>query len=76
LKSKKQKQDEAIARKRQFFYVYIENWCKAQPQSQHYKDLVAQHGIACGIEYQKLAEADLVRAAAEAHVDRYGNPLN
>jgi len=75
MKTKQQKQNEALERKRKFFYVYIENWIKARPGSEETKKIVSEHGTDFLDKWQKRTEAELVRAAAEAKVDRYGNPF-
>jgi hypothetical protein len=73
-KSKQQKQQEAIDRNRAAFPGEIKMWCNAQaysntPSNIHY--FGKEH---CDKHFAN-AEKRLVRAAAEAHVDRHGNPL-
>lgn len=73
-KSVQQKQQEALARKREAFPKLIAYWCSMSRQGDIYK---WRHSIDCewAEEGFKEAERRLVKAAAEAHVDRHGNPL-
>ncbi len=73
-KSKQQKQQEAIARNRSAFPNEIKMWCRTQSSGELYKERLQISKEAA----QKCAsdgDIQLLRAAKEAHVDRYGNPL-
>lgn len=73
-KTKYQKQQEAIERKRKFFHVYVTLWIDSQPGGEKYKRQLA-FGKEAADKCAAEAERALVKAAKEANVDRYGNPL-
>lgn len=79
-KTKFQKQQEALARKRAAIDYHREQWQKTQAGSAIYKQIMQQHG---GNEKgRNEAESNaayyairLKKACAEAQVDTHGNPL-
>ena len=73
-KSKEQKQKEAIERKRAAFPAEIKMWCEAQEYSTKASNIHKFGKEHCD-KHMADAEKRLVRAAKEAHLDRYGNPL-
>lgn len=73
-KSKQQKQQEAIERKRLSFKYEIQHWIRCQPGGDHY-EAALKHSKQAAQTVASDAECDLTRSAREAQVDRYGNPL-
>lgn len=74
-KTKLEKQMEAIARKRFTFPIYIRRWEAWQPGGKYYEAAPDNDGPQGRQARMQEAEADLLRAAAEAQVDRDGKPL-
>jgi hypothetical protein len=75
MKTKSQKQYEAIERKRRFFHVHQKYWVsrhaealKISPTSTSLQD---KHVLYIA----QQAEIKLLKAAKEAHLDRDGNPI-
>lgn len=71
-KTKYQKQQEAIARKRAFLHEYRELLSKAVAGR---KDITTQFGEAEAQHRIDAAQASLKEAARQAHCDVHGNPL-
>ena len=74
-KTKQQKQQEAIERKRSFFHVYRKDFMDLSVGGDRYKEILATHGHDFADARAQQASRALDRAAAEAKCDRYGNPL-
>lgn len=74
-KSKQQKQEEALQRKRAAFPEQIASWRKHQRGGEFYKVTVEWDSVKAADEEAAEAEKRLVKAAAEAGLDRYGNAL-
>lgn len=74
MKSKQQKQQEAIERKRKAFPYHQQRWINANADVLR---CPKEHAARLPFLQQCAAQAEmaLVRAAKEAHVDRHGNPL-
>jgi hypothetical protein len=71
-KTKFQKQQEAIERKRAFLHVYRERYHKIFASQEQ---ITKQLGTEAAQQRLTEAEQSFKRACAEAHVDAYGNPL-
>lgn len=74
MKTKEQKQKEALARNRAAMPQKIAEWCESQPGGKRYKAAMV-HGKDHAQKIASQAEIGLLRAAKEAQTDRHGNPL-
>jgi hypothetical protein len=74
-KSKKQKQEEAIERKRAAFKHHIKWWTIAHNRLANPPSGASDIDMKLLKASAESAEASLVKAAYEAQVDRYGNPI-
>lgn len=75
-KSKQKKQEEAISRKRDHFRTHAYPlWQKQQPGGDWYESELKSYGKNDAAKMASEADIMLTKAAAEAHVDRHGNPI-
>lgn len=73
-KSKQQKQEEALARKRQLYNSKLEEMKRWQPHGQSYKKWFERHGKQSAEKRLAEANANWGRYLLEAQLDIYGNP--
>lgn len=75
-KSKQQKQDEALARKRQNYNVQLERWRDWGYTDKNYVDYAKQHGEEAAEKRKVQADAIWCKYLKEAQLDIYGNPVS
>lgn len=73
-KSKQQKQEEALARKRQLYNSKLEEMKRWQPHGQTYKEYRERNGLLATEKRLAEANANWGRYLLEAQLDIYGNP--
>jgi hypothetical protein len=75
MKSKQQKQEEALARKRKAFPSKIREWCNRQVGGTDYNYMLTHFGKDAADKKAAEATRYLLHMAEDAQVDRHGNPL-
>ena len=73
-KSKQQKQEEALMRKRQNYNNQLECWRDWAPTGKYFADHVKRYGIEAAEKRKAQADAVWSKYLKEAKLDIYGNP--
>lgn len=75
-KSKQQKQDEALARKRQNYNLQLENWRDWGVTDKNFIACAKQHGVEAAEKRKAQADTIWCNYLKEAKLDIYGNPVS
>lgn len=73
-KSKQQKQEEALMRKRQNYNNQLECWRDWAPTGKYFADHVKHYGVEAAEKRKAQADAVWAKYLKEAKLDIYGNP--
>lgn len=75
MKTKQAKQNEAIERNRQGFVNHRITWLECQEGGERYERMKKKYGQEEADKLRTSANKKFEAAAAAAHVDKHGNPL-
>lgn len=74
-KSKQQKQEEALARKRQNYNNQLDRYMDTQPGGKGYQESVLRDGLEKAKKRMDWGRVNWVRYLVEARLDPHGNPV-
>lgn len=75
-KTKQQKQDEALARKRQNYNNQLEGWRDWAPTGKYFADHVKRYGVEAAEKRKHEADVRWCKYLKEAKLDIYGNAVS
>lgn len=75
-KSKQQKQEEALARKRQNYNLQLEQWRDWNPTGKYFADHVKRYGVEEAEKRKAQADTRWCKYLKEAQLDIYGNAVS